>query len=110
MVMKNVLIPACLFLAISFSAASQPAQDSSIRETARAFVAQGDYNNAILVLNRAIENDNSSLELKKDLAFAYYLQRNYGKALEIAKPVTERKDADVQSFQILGMVYKAIEQ
>ncbi|MEP7259198.1 MAG: tetratricopeptide repeat protein [Flavitalea sp.] len=85
------------------------AQDINPRETAKAFVRQGDYSNAIVTLNRALAKDNNNLELKKDLAFTFYLQRDYVKALEAAKPFAERKDADVQSYQILGMVYKAVE-
>ncbi|MBS1972912.1 MAG: hypothetical protein JST13_01070, partial [Bacteroidetes bacterium] len=34
----------------------------------------------------------------------------YEKAMAVAKPLTERSDGDVQSYQILGMVYKATEQ
>jgi tetratricopeptide (TPR) repeat protein len=86
------------------------AQDStSAAARAKAFIREGDYNNAILVLNRAIEGNQGDRELKKDLAFAYYLSRDYSKALAVAKPLTETDDADVQSYQILGMVYKAIE-
>jgi tetratricopeptide (TPR) repeat protein len=48
--------------------------------------------------------------LKKDLAFAYYLNRDYTRALETAKPFAERPDADVKAFQVLGIVYKAIEE
>jgi len=71
---------------------------------------QGDYPNAILVLNRALQANADNLDLQKDLAFAYYLNRDYVHALEIAKNFPDRKDADVQSYQILGMAYKAIEE
>lgn len=81
-----------------------------MQETAKSFIRQGDYSNAILVLNQALKHDADNLEVLKDLAFAYYLNRDFVKALETAKPFADRKDADVQSYQILGMVYKAIEQ
>ena len=71
---------------------------------------QGDYSNAILVLNRALQTNADNLDLQKDLAFAYYLNRDYVHALDVAKNFPDRKDADVQSYQILGMVYKAIEE
>lgn len=71
---------------------------------------QGDYSNAILVLNRALQTNADNLDLQKDLAFAYYLNRDYVHALEVAKNFPDRKDADVQSYQILGMVYKSIEE
>lgn len=102
-----------LFAALLFLAGTVTAQDSTSRkaqETAKSFQRQGDFTNAIMVLNRALQQDADNLDLQKDLAFNYYLNKNYVKALETAKPFAERKDADVQSFQILGMVYKALEE
>jgi len=103
-----------LFFAVAFlvSGAAALAQEDAktLHETARTFQRQGDYANAILVLNRALQQQPNDLELLKDLAFSYYLQRDFVKAREVAKPLPERPDADVQSFQILGMVYKAIEE
>src|SRR5690242_5855170 len=97
-----------LFIILVLKTLDASAQDSA-GQTAKTFIRQGDYNNAILVLNRAIENDRSNTELKKDLAFAYYMQRDYTKAMATIRPVAESRDADVQSFQILGLVYKATE-
>ena len=68
---------------------------------------QGDYANAILVLNRALESDSDNAEMRKDLALAYYLQRDYPKALDAIKPLVEsRGSGDAQSFQILGMIHE----
>jgi tetratricopeptide (TPR) repeat protein len=109
--MKKMLFAAGLLLSAGMVAAQE--QDTkALQETAKNYVRQGDYSNAILVLNRAIqkEGETDNLELQKDLAFAYYLNRDYVRALGVAKPFIDRKDADVQSFQILGMVYKAIEE
>lgn len=80
------------------------------RETARAFVRQGDYTNAILVLNRAIENDSQNIDLKNDLAFAYYLQRDYNRAVATLEPVLDDRDGDVQSYQVLGLTYRAMNE
>ncbi len=106
--MKRVVFLSSLLIAIRLSSFAQ--QDaSSLHETAKAYIRQGDYSNAIVVLNKALQQKSNDLEMLKDLAFAYYLQRNFSKALETAKPLTERRDADEQSYQILGLVYKAIE-
>lgn len=78
-------------------------------ETAKQFMKKGDYNNAILVLNRAIESDRDNIEIRKDLAFAYYLQRDYTKALSAIRPLTDSNDGDAQSYQIIGMIYKGLE-
>lgn len=104
--MKYLFLCCCLLFTAGISLITR-AQDNTPRETAKTFVSKGDYRNAIIVLNRAIEKDPVNPELKKDLAFAHYLQGDYAKALGIAKPLVERADADVQSYQLLGMCYKA---
>jgi tetratricopeptide (TPR) repeat protein len=94
----------------SVSLLAQQTDTNSLRETARIFRQQGDFPNSIVVLNRALQQDPSNLELSKDLAFTYYLQRNYSKGLETVKPLLERKDADIACYQITGLIYKAIEE
>jgi tetratricopeptide (TPR) repeat protein len=107
--MKQLFIAAILCLSAGIISAQE--QDwKALQETAKTFTRQGDYPNAIMVLNRALEKEADNLELKKDLAFVYYLNRDYVRALEVAKTFPERPDADIPSFQILGMVYKAIEE
>lgn len=81
-----------------------------MQETARSFMRQGDFDNAILVLNRAMQQEPASLDLQKDLVMAYYYKRDYVKALELIKPMLERDDADVVTYQIAGNVYKALEE
>lgn len=107
--MKQLLLAASLlfFTTLTFA---QDGDTKTSQETAKNYVKQGDYSNAILVLNRALQKEAENLELQKDLAFAYYLNHDYVRALEIAKPFTDRPDADVQCYQILGLVYKAIEE
>jgi Tfp pilus assembly protein PilF len=107
--MKHLLLAAGLLFAYCTSDA-QEADNKAVQETARNYIRQGDYSNAILVLNRALQASADNLELQKDLAFAYYLNRDYVHALETAKNFPARPDVDVQSFQILGMIYKAIEE
>lgn len=95
---------------ISLAALSITAQDAKqLHETARQFMLQGDYNNAILVLNRAVKLDGKSLEIAKDLGLNYYFAGDYNKALEIYKPLLEREDADDQCFQVAGDIYLALE-
>lgn len=101
-------IIAAAFFAVSFLMVG--AQDvRQLHETARQFMLQGDYNNAILVLNRAIKLDSKSLDIAKDLGLNYYFARDYNKALEIYKPLIEREDADDQCFQVAGDIYLALE-
>lgn len=95
------------FIFLSLTAAAQDAKQ--LHETARQFMLQKDYNNAILVLNRAVKLDSKSLDIAKDLGLNYYFAGDYNKALEVYKPLIEREDADDQCFQIAGDIYLALE-
>lgn len=101
-----------LLLFVSFSSFTLFAQDDvkTLHETAKNFMRSGDYDNAILVLNRALQKDQKSLDLQKDLIMSYYLKRDFAKALEGVKQVVDRSDADVMTYQIAGNVYKALEE
>jgi Tfp pilus assembly protein PilF len=102
-----------LFLISFFSATlifSQPEDIKQLRETAQSFMRSGDFDNAILILNRALLQDKKSLELQKDLVMAYYYKRDFAKALDGVKVLIDRSDADVMTFQIAGNVYKALEE
>jgi Tfp pilus assembly protein PilF len=78
------------------------------QETARAYTRQGDFTNALVVLNEALKKDPQNIELSKDIAFNYYLEKEYDKGIAVAKGIVERTDADVTSYQILALLYKAI--
>jgi tetratricopeptide (TPR) repeat protein len=99
-----------LFCALLFFTISSFAQDAAaLHETARTFMRQGDYANAILVLNRAIKLEPKNIEIAKDLGLNYYFSKDLTKALETYKPILEREDADDQCFQIAGDIYLAMD-
>lgn len=81
----------------------------TMHQNARTFMLSGDFDNAIIVLNRALMQDKNNLDLQKDLVQCYYFKKDYVKAVEGAKVLVEREDADVMTYQIAGNVYKAIE-
>ena len=97
----------CVFLFFS-SAFSQSAVE--LQSTARSFMQQGDYPNAVLVLNRALQMEPDNFEVIKDLSLSYYMQRNNAKALDVITPLLERADADDQCYQIAGNIYKQLGQ
>ena len=97
-----------LSLVILFVSVTSFAQDAAqLHETARTFMRQGDYTNAILVLNRAIKLQPTNIEIAKDLGLNYYFAKDFAKALGIYKPILEREDVDDQCFQIMGDIYLA---
>jgi len=107
--MKKLIFVSVLFFSIQ-TLIAQPEDPKQLNETALNFIRSGDYDNAILVLNRALQQDKNSLELQKSLVMAYYYKRDFEKALTGVKVLVDRDDADVMTYQIAGNVYKALEE
>jgi tetratricopeptide (TPR) repeat protein len=106
--MKFFFFVAIALCGLSFQAG---AQEESLHETARSFMKQGDFDNAIVVLSRALEQDKKNLAIQTDLVQSYYYKRNYAKALELIQPLLANDDdADVVTFQLGGNIYKALEE
>lgn len=105
--MKLFLSVVCLFI-VSFSFAQSEQDVSKLHETAQTFIRQNDYDNAILVLTKALQMQPTDLQINKDLLFVYYVKRDFAKAMEIGRPLVARPDADVQSFQMLGLTFKGV--
>jgi len=97
-----------LFLKATVIAQTEDAK--TLHENAKTFMRQGDFDNAVIVLNRAFQLDKNNLEILKDLTMSYYYKRDYEKALDNVKILLDRDDADVVSYQIGGNVYKALEE
>src|SRR5256885_15334846 len=108
--MKKYLIIFCSILLLSITVIGQSDDPKTLHENAKTFMRQGDFNNAIVILTRALQMDKNNIEMRKDLAMSYYYKRDYEKALEEVKILMDRDDADVVAFQIAGNVYKALEE
>ena len=106
--MKKIFALFILFLIGLVSFAQEDAK--TLHETAKTFMRSGDFDNAVIVLTRALQQDKKNLELQKDLVMSYYLKRDYAKALEGVKALVDRVDADVVVYQLAGNVYKALEE
>ena len=102
----SIALLGCLFT-LAVTAQTQSAQQ--LHETARSFMKQGDFPNAILVLNRAVQQEPKNIPVAKDLAMSYYYNKENAKALETINPVLDREEADDQSFQIAGLIYRQAE-
>lgn len=84
-------------------------QSDTLHLKGREYMRTGDWKNALFVLNRALQQKPDDINIIKDIAYSYYLQNDFAHALEAIKPVVDGDDADVQSFQIAGSIYRAIE-
>ncbi|GAO41861.1 tetratricopeptide repeat protein [Flavihumibacter petaseus] len=83
---------------------------TSLRAQAKNYMQQGDYPNATLVLKKALTQSPGDADLQNDLLFNYYLAADYSHAVEYGKELTDKQGADIRSFQLLGMTYRAIEE
>ena len=107
--MKKYLVAVFSLVLITNIIAAQP-DPKTLYENAKAFMRQGDFDNAIVVLTRALQADKDNLDMQKDLILSYYYKRDYEKALNGVKALLDRDDADVVTYQIAGNVYKALEE
>ncbi len=104
---------ACLLIAVLIShyfLFAQTEDPEKLHENAKAFMRQGDYANASLVLTRALELAPNNIEIAKDLAYDYYLQKQNEKALGVLSPFLAKDNADDQAYQIAGTVYRAMDK
>ena len=101
----SIALGLCLATILSF-AQTQTVQQ--LHETARSFMRQGDYANAVLVLNRGLQQEPANIPLAKDLAMSYYYQKENNKALDVIKPLLDNDKSDDQVFQIAGNIYKQL--
>ena len=107
--MKRFLfITACFILSLNVFAQQDDVE--KLHENAKTFMRQGDYANASLILVRALDQAPGNRQIAKDLAYAYYLQKQNQKALDVVKPMLDKQIADDQTYQIAGTIYSAMGQ
>ncbi|MEP6682638.1 MAG: tetratricopeptide repeat protein [Parafilimonas sp.] len=80
----------------------------AIRKQAMTSAQQQDFTGAIQTLQQGLQQYPDNLDILKDEAYIAFLGRDYQHSIQVGKIITERDDADVQSYQILGLTYKAI--
>lgn len=107
-IMKYWLLLSVLLGTTAAVSAQEQQTAKLLQETARTLVQKGDYDNAVVILDRAKQQEPNNTSILKDLCFAAYLKRDFSKAIETGKELIEKPDADAQAFQLLGLAYKAI--
>jgi Tfp pilus assembly protein PilF len=101
--MKHLIFTLALFVSVtSFS--------QTAHETAYSFMKTGDHDNAILVLNKALQTEPDNEQLLQDIALAYFYKKDFGQARVYAKKLIDRDEVDVVSYQIAGTVFRALEE
>ena len=80
----------------------------AIRKQAMTSAQQQDFTTAIQTLQQGLQQYPDNLDILKDEAYIAFLGRDYQHSMQVGKSIIERDDVDVQSYQILGLTYKAI--
>ena len=99
----SVFLLFCFSLGFSQNNESQPLYDSAKR-----LMNKGDFENATVVLESAMQKSPDNYEMMKTLAFLDYLKKDYAGSIDICKILTKHDNVDEQAYQILGMNYRAI--
>ncbi len=105
--MKRFLLATGLCM-VSLWSLSQVEDVEKLHENGEMFMRQGDYANASLILSRALSQAPKNIEIAKDLAFDYYLQKENEKAIATLRPFLEKDNADDQTYEIGGTIYRAM--
>ncbi len=79
-----------------------------MQENARTLMQGGDFDNAIILFEKAKQKEPNNIEIQKDLCYTNFLKRDFSRAIEVGKEMVENPNADPQAFQILGLAYKEI--
>lgn len=98
-----------LLLTGNVAVTAQQQDVAQLITTARAFQRQADYDNAVLVLTKAMQQAPDNQDIIKELSFTYYLQGSYDKAITEIKKISDKEEADEQTYQIAGTLYKSMQ-
>lgn len=101
----NILLTALL----SINCLAQT-EAEELHKKAKVLMNQGEYDDATTVFSQLTTQFPTYTSAKKDIVFLNYLKRDFAKAIDEGKILAATNDADEQSFQILGLSYKAIAQ
>jgi Tfp pilus assembly protein PilF len=87
---------------------SNNAEARELYTNARNYLQMGDFANAIMVFNQAVQVDPENLILRRELANAYYLQGDLLRGEKMAVPLLKRDDADEATFQVAANILSGL--
>jgi tetratricopeptide (TPR) repeat protein len=77
-----------------------------VQREARSELKAGNYDRAIVLLKQAIaEGTGNTRDIRFDLAYAYYVKKDFPGAIATADSLLAADPKDEQAYQLLGMVY-----
>lgn len=98
-----------LFIGISVLPLLSNGQNNDpLYNIARAFMLEGDLDNAITNYNTILKNNPGNIDALQDYCYILYLKKEYPKAVSVGKELIANPKANDQSYQLLGLAYKGM--
>lgn len=98
-----------ILLSLGLVSNAQTSIDTQYAE-ARTFMMGGDFSNAIAGFNKIIKENPQFTPAIKDLCFTYILRKDYVNAHNTISPLIQKDDVDEETYQLMGMVYKSLDE
>lgn len=107
MLLSTRFVGLFLLLALSPAAYAQtPAQTAENKgRAAIKLMDEGKLDESITLLQEARRLDPTRSAYSYELSYAYYQQKKYSQALELAEPLVQLPDANDRTFELLGNLY-----
>ncbi|RQO30951.1 hypothetical protein DBR32_09590 [Taibaiella sp. KBW10] len=110
--MKRILLAFILSVFIYPNTSSAQIGDQSpelqqIITSAGNFLSKNDYDNAAAMYMQAIRMAPDNVALRRDLAYTYFLKKDFESAKQTIEPVLNSAAADEQTFQIAAVIEQA---
>lgn len=99
--MKNAL-----FFAALLTGQTLLAQTTDLQKLARQQAQRSQFDSAYRTLSQALQQKPDDADLLKDQAYICILKRDFENGLRIGQTLIKQPNADEQSYQLMGMVYK----
>ncbi len=109
--MKKILINVLFLVFLSFGnnvslfAQNESQEVSDLIKAAVFKMDNGDFDESILLLEKAEKMDSKSTYVKYEMSYAYYLKKDYNKSIKILNKLIKRNDALDYYYQMLGNAY-----
>lgn len=74
---------------------------------AKTYQAKNDLSNAILVLNQLMQMEPENIIYRRELAFTFYMAKDYKHAAQVISPVLKSNAADEETFILASKIFLA---
>ena len=101
-----------LFLMVGQITLGQTNKEQALEKGSEAvkFVDNGKFDESIKLLEEAQKLDPDDINYPYELAYTYYLKKDYKKAAKIAESLLTHKNVNDRVYQLLGNAYDILEK